>query len=136
MNDNQHSFKIKTLTKIIFCFAGDLGVETDGDASGDNLISGAKTLLFLFPRNKPAVLLQITLSDFDSGDLILLQFNNDQSADEDDVATTRKRDAGGSTTLFAEISSTGEGIVLFVLFFWFHRRLNLHCSNEKWLYNV
>ena len=67
-----------------------MGVTVDG-SNDNNLISGGKQLTFLFPRDKPAVLMQITLSEFDEGDRVLLEYSNDEWA----TTTVRKRDVGG-----------------------------------------
>jgi hypothetical protein len=87
-----------------------IGYDEDGNGDGDTLVSGFEALLFLFPRDNPAVLLQIRLSNFDDGDVVLLQYSNDLAAGEDDQqALRRRRDAGGALTLLNQTTATGEG---------------------------
>ena len=80
-----------------------------GDADGQNgLISGSKSLLFLFPQDRPAVVLSVELSDFDEGDFVMMEFSNDQSS-----RSSRKR-AEGFQSLQTAITDTSAGSLMFV----------------------
>jgi hypothetical protein len=86
---------------------GNIGVGSETNGEDDELLFGSRSLLFLFPRTQPAVLLRITLADFDNGDVVLLQFGNDRAIDDQQ----RKREIDGTLTLIEQSTDAEQGWV-------------------------
>ena len=90
--------------KATLATSSDGSLTIDGKAGEGGLISGSKSLLFLFPKQRPAVVLSVELSDFDEGDFVLMEFSNDQSSE-----LQRKRAVVGTVTLEESFTDTSAG---------------------------
>ena len=75
-----------------------------------------ETLTLLFARSRPAVIVELLLSDFEQGDEVKLQFDRDVAEDDDELSSSnatqqRRRDvSSGSVLLYAESSQLEEGL--------------------------
>lgn len=96
--------------KATLATSSDGSLTVDGKDGEAGLISGSKSLLFLFPKQRPAVVLSVELSDFDEGDFVLMEFSNDQSSQ-----LQRKRAVVGTVTLEESFTDTSAGLFLFLI---------------------
>jgi hypothetical protein len=99
-------------TRLLLTEGGGIGVANDGDS--DALIGAGKALQFLFPRDSPAVLLEIVLSEFDGGDeSVMLTFDRVAAADAPRrrrraLGERRRREASGELLLVDVVTETGD----------------------------
>jgi len=92
------------------------GVGARGSDNDDSIGPG-ETLTLLFARSRPAVIVELLLSDFEQGDEVKLQFDRDVAEDDDELSSSnatqqRRRDvSSGSVLLYAESSQLEEATI-------------------------